>query len=118
LLYEKYSLNTLACDVEICNPRTDFRFGRIFTPVSTQITEKKIPHPKELNDGQIIWIMDQMLVRTMAWLNGWPISHCFYDFAYYHHHPDIFTILIFLLKPQNYKLSLNPFIFLWKRFMA
>lgn len=81
LLWEEYTLNTLACDVEICNPRTDFRFGRTFTPLEAQIKSGKVPPPSDLSDGQLVWMMDQVLVRTMAWLNGWPISHCFYDLA-------------------------------------
>ena len=82
ILWENYTLNTLSCDVEIDNIRTDFRTERKFEPIEKQIEKKKIPQPQDLTNGQLIWMMDQMIVRSMAWINGWPISHCFYDLAY------------------------------------
>lgn len=81
MLSSDYSLNTLSCDVEIDNPRTDFRFNRVFISLEEQITSKTVPPPQHLSNEQLVWMMDQMLIRDVAWLNGWPVTHCFYDLA-------------------------------------
>lgn len=80
-LWDQYSLNSLSCDVEIDNPRTDFRFKRKFVALQDQVATKRVVHPNDLTNEQLVWMLDQMLVRVAAWLNGWPIPHCFYDLA-------------------------------------
>lgn len=74
-------MNTLSCDVEIDNPRTDFRYLKRFRPLQAQIDAKTIVHPKDLTSEGLVWMMDQMLIRDVAWLDGWPVSYCFYDLA-------------------------------------
>jgi len=81
LLWENYSLGSLQSEIEIDNPRTDFRFGKTFVQTAQQIQAKHIPSPEELTNEQIVWVFDQLLIREMAWLDGWPLPYCLYDFA-------------------------------------
>ncbi len=81
ILWDKYTLNQLSGDIEIDNPRTDFRHLRNFVTPKSQISQRKIPDPVKLSQGQLIYIFDQILIREFAWLQGWPIPYCFYDLA-------------------------------------
>lgn len=81
ILWENYSLGSLQSEIEIDNSRTDFRFGKTFVQTAQQIATKKVPSPEDLTDEQVVWVFDQMLVREMAWLDGWPLPYCLFDFA-------------------------------------
>lgn len=84
ILWEEYSLQTLASDVEIANPRTDFRLDKAFRFPQQEIEAKRIPRPQDLKLGQLIWLADQMVSRVSAWLNGSLLMYCFYDLSYFH----------------------------------
>lgn len=81
LLADDYSLNELASEIEIANPRTDFRFKNFFSKPEVQISEKKLPDPETLTEEQLVWIFDQSLLREVAYLDGMPLCYCFYDFG-------------------------------------
>jgi hypothetical protein len=95
ILWEDYSLQHLASDVEIANSRTDFRLDRVFRFPKVEIQAGRIPNPESLSLGQQIWITDQILSRICSWLNGSLLMYCFYDFSYFH---------------DNHLWSSNPFL--------
>lgn len=43
-----------------------------------------VPKPEELSEENLVWILDQLLIREVAWIDGWPISYTCYDMVYFH----------------------------------
>lgn len=74
----------MASDVEIANPRTDFRLDKEFRQPKQEIASGRLTNPQNLNLGQQIWIADQFLSRVSSWLNGSLLMYCFYDCGYFH----------------------------------